>query len=181
MTKFDGSSEKQKDGSDSASFKGKRHPLLDAGVDWKKVEKKRYGAGGDISADSNDKPMEAPPIEFLGLDDKSDRIQRCIAAVKQLYTNPDMWYRIRDCLIEAYKSAGPNPKKSRDALRSFVAAVNQRLGSSGEIIVNRVIGLAAKNIAKIDGVKKPELAANISVHHSGGTMGPIGVCFTNKK
>ena len=177
MSKFDNSSEKQKDGSDSAAFKGKRHPFLERGVDWKRIEKKRYGMDGDQIADSADAPIE---IEITGLDEKSDRIEKCVAAVKQLYTNPDMWYRIRDCLIAAYREAGPKQKASRKALRNFTDAVNKRLGSSGEIFVDRAIGLQARDIAKIEGVSNPELSAHVSVRHSGGLLGPIGVCFTNR-
>lgn len=180
MSKFDGTNEKQNDGSDSAAFKGKRHPFLERDVNWEKVEKARYGGDTGLINDGADAMTDASCLEITGLSPRQDRIERCVAAVKQLNTNPDMWYRIRDCLIEAFKSKGPKPKNSKKALSSFIDAVNKRLGASGEIYCDRAIGLLARNIAKVEGVSRPELTCHVSVRHAGGRMGPIGVCFTNK-
>lgn len=180
MSKFDGSSEKQNDGGDSAAFRGRRHPFLERRIDWKKIDRARYsGEVGDSSAaDKIARPSEIPEFELTGFSDPRDeRVERCVSAVKQLGTNSEQWYVIRECLLQEYKSAGPKKKNSQRALSSFIATVNKRLGASGEIYADRLIGLLARNVADADGVAKPELSMHVTVRHQTGQMGPIGIAF----
>lgn len=182
MSRFDGSNEKQKDGSDSASFRGKRHPFLDRSVDWKAIEKARYGKASDISSseasiDSVAEVSREVDFEITGLDEKQERVEKCVAAVKQLHTNPDMWYRIRDYLKDEYREGGPKRKQAKSKLFSFVRNVNSRLGSAGELRLDPLIGLLARNVAKADNVSKPELSVHVTVQYPGGHMGPIGISF----
>lgn len=176
MSRFDGTNEKQKDGSDSANFRGKRHPFLDRGVDWKAIEKSRYG-GMEANLDDIAEVAREVDFEITGMDAKEDRIEKCVAAVKQLPTNHDMWYRIRDYMIESYKEGGPKKKKAKSALFGFVAKVNKRLGASGEIRLDPLIGLLARNVAKLERVAKPELSVHATVTYPGGHLGPIGISF----
>jgi hypothetical protein len=182
MSQFDGTGEKRRDGGDSGAFRGRRHPFLDRRVDWKEIDKKRLGgeSSGDVS-DRAARPSEISPFELTNAPDpRYQRVEKCVAAVKQLSTNMDRWYVIRDCLIEEYQSAGPEPSSSEKALTSFIASVNRRLGNSGEINVERLSGEPAQQVARAEGLLSPELTLNVRVWHSGGLMGPIGVCFTNQ-
>lgn len=176
MSQFDGTGEKKKDGGDSGAFRGRRHPLFECGVDWKSIEKARYG-GMEAGLDGLSEIPSEIDFEITGLDPRHERIQVCIAAVRQLSSNPEMWYRIRECLLEEYRDGGPKRKNARAALLSFVDAVNRRLGSSGEIRIYPLIGLLARNVADAEGVGKPELSVHVNVNHPGGSLGPIGVCF----
>lgn len=181
MSNFDGTGEKKRDGGDSGAFRGRRHPFLDRNVDWKKIEKTRYGA--DAAGDSTDQTAIPREIDFQITSDPDPRYQRvetCVAAIKQLATNMDKWTVVRDCLIKEYQSGGPEPQNSEKALMSFIGSVNRRLGKAGEINPERLAGEEAERVAAVDKIENPELSLNIRVWHSGGLMGPIGVCFSNQ-
>lgn len=183
MSNYDGTGEKRKDGGDSGAFRGRRHPFLDRVVDWKAIDKARHGIES-ADAELTDKvgmPREVSPFQLTNEPDPRDqRVGACVAAVKQLSTNLEKWYVIRSAMISEYQSAGPEPRDSEKALMSFIGSVNQRLGKAGEINVERVSGALAEQIAAAENVQKPELSLNVRVWHSGGLMGPIGVCFTNQ-
>lgn len=181
MSNYDGTGEKRRDGGDSGAFRGRRHPFLDR-VDWKAIEKAKYGPGGDAGfADRIGIPQEVAPFQLTNEPDpRYQRVDACVAAVKQLSTNSEKWYVIRDALIAEYRSAGPDPMVSEKALISFIGSVNQRLKQSGEINVERLTDEQAQHVASVDGVQNPELCLNVRVWHAGGLMGPIGVCFTNQ-
>ncbi len=185
MSNYDGTGEKRNDGGDSGAFRGRRHPFLDRRVDWKAIDKIRYGndsgAADASAADRIGMPREVSPFQLTsGIDPRHQRVELCIAAVKQLSTNSQKWYVIRDCLVKEYQSAGPDPQDSEKALLSFIGSVNQRLGSAGEIAVEHLEGAAAQNVAAAEGIFYPELSMNVRVWYSAGMMGPIGVCFTNR-
>ncbi|HMO22173.1 MAG TPA: hypothetical protein PKC98_14550 [Candidatus Melainabacteria bacterium] len=180
MSRFDGSREKKQNARDSASFRGRRHPFMERGVDWKAIEKTRYGGiegGLDTNLDPLAEVAREVDFEITGMDTKQDRIEKCVAAVKQLPTNPDMWYRIRDYLIEVYQEVGPKKKEAKAALFRFVATVNKRLGTAGEIKIDSLIGLLARNVAQAEKVSKPELSVYVTIRYPGGEMGPIGIAF----
>ncbi len=183
MSNYDGTGEKKNDGGDSGAFRGRRHPFLDRRVDWKAIDKIRYGSDSG-SADAADRiamPREVSPFQLTpGIDPRQQRVSLCVDAVKQLSTNSQKWYVIRDCLVNEYQSAGPEPQNSEKALLSFIGSVNQRLGTAGELGTERLEGAAAKNVAAAEGIFYPELSMNVRVWHSTGMMGPIGVCFTNR-
>jgi hypothetical protein len=182
MSNYDGTGEKRGDGGDSGAFRGRRHPFLDRRVDWKAIDKARHGGetGGADFADRIGLPREVAPFQLTnGPDPRDGRVETCAAAVKQLATNTDKWYVIKDCLVSEYQSAGPDPASSERALTSFIGSVNQRLGSAGEINVERVSEEVAAQIAAAESISNPQLSLSIRVWHSGGIMGPIGVCFTN--
>jgi len=183
MSNYDGTGEKRRDGGDSGAFRGRRHPF-DRRVDWKEIDKKRYGSEtGDSSlVDRIGMPREVNRFELTNdPDPRFKRVELVVAAVKQLSTNYDSWNTIRDALIEEYKSAGPEPQKSEKQLMSFIGSVNQRLGKAGSINVERLTGEDAAQVARAENVQMPELTLNVRVWHSGGLMGPIGVCFTNQQ
>jgi hypothetical protein len=179
MSKFDGGSEKGKESGDSSIFRGKRHPFLERNVDWRKIESSRYRSMDAGLTDSSDRTPEFAELELTGFDPAVERLERCVAAVRALNSNQEKWYVIRQCLIDEYREGGPERKKARGALLAFVRAVNSRLGSSGAIHVETLIGVLARRVAEAENVLKPELSAYITVKHSAGAMGPIGVCFRN--
>ncbi len=189
MSRYDGTGEKPREGGDSADFRGRRHPFLDRRIDWKAIDKARYGneaaeAGlAEIALPFEIPPEILPEVQPFGANTRSNPrdqlIDTCVAAVKLLATDMQKWYVIRDCLIKEYRSAGPDKKKSKKALINFVGVVNKRLGAAGGINIERVIGLLAEQIAAAENVQNPELSVYVRVQHSAGTMGPIGVCFTN--
>lgn len=181
MSNYDGTGEKPNEGGDSAAFKGRRHPFLDRRIDWKAVDRSMRG-GESLDAgltDRTDLPQEASLFQLTGLNQGKLGLDACVYAVKNLNVSSEQWYVIRNCLIAEYRGAGPNRKESKKALNRFVNAVNQRLGSSGNISTDPVIGTLADDIARAENVSNPELSMYISVRHATGTMGPIGVCFTN--
>ncbi len=187
MSNYDGTGEKRRDGGDSGAFRGRRHPFLDR-VDWKKIEKTRYGADSSGGADVVDRIVdqvgiarEVSPFELtMSPDPRFQRVEAVAAAVKQLSTNMDSWYTIRTALIDEYRSAGPDPQKSEKALMSFIGSVNQRIGKGGQINAEKLTDEHAEQVARAENIQFPELCLNIRVWHSGGLMGPIGVCFTNQ-
>jgi hypothetical protein len=188
MSNYDGTGEKRRDGGDSGAFRGRRHPFLDRRVDWEAIDKARHGtesADATLSDNVSDKlgmPREVSPFQITNDPDPRDqRVRACVAAVKQLSTSMDKWYLIRSSMISEYQSAGPDPVMSEKALMSFIGSVNQRLGRAGEINAEKVTGERAEQIAAADSVEFAELCLNVRVFHSGGTMGPIGVAFTNHR
>lgn len=182
MSQFDGTGEKRRDGGDSGAFRGRRHPFLDRRVDWKAIDRARHGS--EVGADVGDRigmMREVPSFQLTNGSEPCDkRVAACVAAVQQLSTNFEKWNVIRSSMVDEYKSAGPMPPDSERALLSFINAVNQRLGETGEINAENVTKEEAENIAAAENVTYPELSMNIRVWHSGGLMGPIGVCFTNR-
>lgn len=184
MSNYDGTGEKRRDGGDSGAFRGRRHPFLDRRVDWKAIDKARHGSES-ADAELTDKvgmPREVSPFQITNEPDPRDqRVRACVAAIKQLSTSMDKWYIVRNSMVSEYQSAGPDPASSEKALMSFVGSVNQRLGRAGEINVEKVTGDKAEIIAAADGVQLAELCLNVRVFHSGGTLGPIGVAFTNAR
>jgi hypothetical protein len=182
MSQFDGTGEKRRDGGDSGAFKGRRHPFLDRSIDWKAIDKARHGseAAGDSGiTDRVALPREVLDFELTGDTEPGDlRLQACVAAVKKLSVDTSKWNVIRDCLIKEYRNAGSDPARCQRALIGFIDAVNRRLGKSGKIEVKELTGEKAENVARVEKVSNPPLTLSIRVRHSGGIMGPIGVCFT---
>ena len=183
MSQFDGTGEKRREGGDSGAFRGRRHPFLDRGVDWKEIDRARHGAevAGDSGiSDRTAMPREVIDFELTGLDpDPSElRVGACVAAVKKLARDRGKWNVIRDCLMKEYQSAGDDVEKAERMLFGFISAVNRQLGKAGRIEFRKVDGKKAEQIARAENAIDPPLTLSIRVSHPGGYLGPIGVCFT---
>jgi hypothetical protein len=136
------------------------------------------------SSKISDKSGKSRTIETGWFGDSTEardkRVNDTVQAVKDLAANGDKWYVIRSRLVAEFESGRDAATGDRN-LRDMVARVNRELGAAGRITFEPLAGRLANLLAEGEGIKNPDAVLGFRVRHSGGTLGPIGVCFKTKR